>query len=117
MTTNQLTQDLSQLLYIVSGTWGRAWSGFSRKVLWFRLSQEDHSASSDQPSQLRLAVDIMTKELIIVTPDTKVLIAMQLMTDNRIRHIHLIDDKDMMIGMVSIGDVVRVVVSEYREGS
>ncbi|KAL9342808.1 hypothetical protein Peur_063239 [Populus x canadensis] len=60
--------------------------------------------------------DIMTEEnkLITVTHDTKVLKAMQLMTDRRIRHIPVIDDKGM-IGMVSIGDVVRAVVSEYRE--
>lgn len=60
--------------------------------------------------------DIMTEEnkLITVTPDTKVLQAMQLMTDNRIRHIPVIDSKGM-IGMVSIGDVVRAVVSEHRE--
>lgn len=34
--------------------------------------------------------------------------------DNRIRHIPVIDDRGM-IGMVSIGDVVRAVVSEHRE--
>jgi len=34
--------------------------------------------------------------------------------DRRIRHIPVIDDKGM-VGMVSIGDVVRAVVSEYRE--
>ncbi|CAL0308960.1 unnamed protein product [Lupinus luteus] len=60
--------------------------------------------------------DIMTEEnkLITVTPDTKVLRAMQLMTDNRIRHIPVINEKGMM-GMVSIGDVVRAVVSEHRQ--
>ncbi|XP_016510940.2 CBS domain-containing protein CBSX3, mitochondrial-like [Nicotiana tabacum] len=60
--------------------------------------------------------DIMTEEnkLITVTPETKVLKAMQLMTDNRIRHIPVIDQTGM-IGMVSIGDVVRAVVSEHRE--
>jgi CBS domain-containing protein len=60
--------------------------------------------------------DIMTEEnkLITVTPDTKVLRAMQLMTDNRIRHIPVINERGM-IGMVSIGDVVRAVVSEHRE--
>ncbi|CAL0317739.1 unnamed protein product [Lupinus luteus] len=60
--------------------------------------------------------DIMTEEnkLITVSPDTKVLRAMQLMTDNRIRHIPVINDKGM-IGMVSIGDVVRAVVSEHRQ--
>jgi len=60
--------------------------------------------------------DIMTEEnkLITVTPDTKALKAMQLMTDNRIRHIPVIVDKAMM-GMVSIGDVVRAVVGEHRD--
>jgi len=60
--------------------------------------------------------DIMTEEnkLITVSPTTRVLRAMQLMTDNRIRHIPVVDDKGM-IGMVSIGDVVRAVVSEHRE--
>ncbi|KAL0011031.1 hypothetical protein SO802_006139 [Lithocarpus litseifolius] len=60
--------------------------------------------------------DIMTEEvyLITVTPDTKVLWAMQLMTDNRIRHIPVVHGKGM-IGMVSIGDVVHAVVSEHRE--
>ncbi|KAK3039851.1 hypothetical protein RJ639_028244 [Escallonia herrerae] len=60
--------------------------------------------------------DIMTEEnkLITVTPDTKVLKAMQLMTDNRIRHIPVIDNNGML-GMVSIGDVVRAVVSEHRD--
>ncbi|KMZ67103.1 CBS domain-containing protein CBSX3, mitochondrial [Zostera marina] len=61
--------------------------------------------------------DIMTEEnkLITVTPDTKVLRAMQLMTDNRIRHIPVIDDVKGMLGMLSIGDVVRAVVIEHRE--
>ncbi|XVF75022.1 hypothetical protein PTKIN_Ptkin13bG0155700 [Pterospermum kingtungense] len=59
--------------------------------------------------------DIMTEEnkLITVTPETKVLRAMQLMTDNRVRHIPVIDNKGML-GMVSIGDVVRAVVIEHR---
>ncbi|KAL9252201.1 CBS domain-containing protein [Drosera capensis] len=59
--------------------------------------------------------DIMTEEnkLITVMPGTRVLKAMQLMTDNRIRHIPVIKDKEM-IGMVSIGDVVRAVVVEHR---
>nr|CAB3498284.1 unnamed protein product [Digitaria exilis] len=60
--------------------------------------------------------DIMTEEnkLITVKPDTKVLQAMQLMTENRIRHIPVIEGKGML-GMVSIGDVVRAVVNEHRE--
>ncbi|MED6187321.1 CBS domain-containing protein cbsx3, mitochondrial [Stylosanthes scabra] len=67
-------------------------------------------------SKLTKVGDIMTEEnkLITVTPETKVIKAMELMTDNRIRHIPVINDKGMM-GMVSIGDVVCAVVSEYRQ--
>jgi len=60
--------------------------------------------------------DIMTEEnkLITVKPDTRVLQAMQLMTEKRIRHIPVIDGTGM-VGMVSIGDIVRAVVSEHKE--
>jgi signal-transduction protein with cAMP-binding, CBS, and nucleotidyltransferase domain len=60
--------------------------------------------------------DIMTEEnkLITVKPDTKVLQAMQLMTEKRIRHIPVIDGTGM-VGMVSIGDIVRAVVNEHQE--
>lgn len=60
--------------------------------------------------------DIMTEEnkLITVSPNTKVLQAMQLMTDKRIRHIPVVDETGM-VGMVSIGDVVRAVVSEHQQ--
>ncbi|WRX30318.1 CBS domain - like 10, partial [Theobroma cacao] len=59
--------------------------------------------------------EIMTKEnkLITVTSDTSILQAMQLMTDNHIRHVPVIDGK--IVGMVSIVDVVRAVV-EQQEG-
>jgi len=58
----------------------------------------------------------MTEEnkLITVKPGTKVLQAMQLMTENRIRHIPVVEGTGML-GMVSIGDVVRAVVSEHKE--
>lgn len=36
------------------------------------------------------------------------------LADNRIRHIPVVNEGGM-IGMVSIGDVVRAVVSEHRE--
>lgn len=60
--------------------------------------------------------EIMTEEnkLITVTPETKVLKAMELMTANRIRHIPVVENQKMK-GMVSIGDVVRAVLSEHKE--
>ncbi|GJT26979.1 ribonuclease H-like domain-containing protein [Tanacetum coccineum] len=47
-------------------------------------------------------------KLITITADTKVLKAMQIMTDNRIRHIPVIGQRGML-GMDSIGDVVRAI--------
>ncbi|KAF5198393.1 Cbs domain-containing protein cbsx3 protein [Thalictrum thalictroides] len=59
--------------------------------------------------------EIMTDEnkLITVTSDTNILQAMELMTENHIRHIPVIDAK--IVGMISIVDVVRALVDEQKE--
>ncbi|KAB2075997.1 hypothetical protein ES319_A06G010100v1 [Gossypium barbadense] len=58
--------------------------------------------------------EIMTDEnkLITVKSDTSILQAMQLMTDNHIRHVPVIDGR--IVGMVSIVDVVRAVVEQQN---
>ncbi|XVF36088.1 hypothetical protein REPUB_Repub19eG0028200 [Reevesia pubescens] len=58
--------------------------------------------------------EIMTEEnkLITVKSDTSILQAMQLMTDNHIRHVPVIDER--LVGMVSIVDVVRAVVDQQN---
>ncbi|BAT77759.1 CBS domain-containing protein CBSX3, mitochondrial-like [Vigna umbellata] len=55
---------------------------------------------------------IMTDEnnLITVTSDTNILQAMKIMTENRIRHVPVIDGK--IVGMISIVDVVRAVMEQ-----
>lgn len=60
--------------------------------------------------------DIMTEEnkLITLTPQTKLLKAMEMMSDKRIRHIPVVEGNKMK-GMLSIGDVVAAVVEEHRE--
>ncbi|MED6177319.1 hypothetical protein PIB30_097133, partial [Stylosanthes scabra] len=54
--------------------------------------------------------EIMTDEqnMITVTSDVNILQAMRLMTENRIRHVPVIDGK--IVGMISIVDVVRAVM-------
>ncbi|XP_022144196.1 CBS domain-containing protein CBSX3, mitochondrial isoform X2 [Momordica charantia] len=58
--------------------------------------------------------EIMTREdkLVTVTSDTNILKAMQLMTENRIRHVPVIDGK--IVGVISIVDVVRAVVEQQN---
>jgi len=54
---------------------------------------------------------IMTERVIYVQPDQTIEECMALMTEKRIRHLPVLD-KEKLIGMISIGDVVKVVISE-----
>ncbi|GAB4846814.1 hypothetical protein Ancab_025821 [Ancistrocladus abbreviatus] len=69
-------------------------------------------AAAGRPPKYTRVGDVMTDrhELITVTSDTNILQAMQLMTENHIRHVPVVDGK--MIGMISITDVVRAVVEQ-----
>ncbi|KAE8674508.1 CBS domain-containing protein CBSX3 [Hibiscus syriacus] len=55
---------------------------------------------------------VKQEKLITVKSDTSILQAMQLMTDNHIRHVPVIDGR--LVGMVSIVDVVRAVVEQQN---
>jgi CBS domain-containing protein len=50
--------------------------------------------------------EVMSSPVIVVTPETSVEEAMALMTDRRIRHAPVVEG-DRLVGMVSIGDLVR----------
>ena len=54
---------------------------------------------------------IMSSPVVTVTPDQDVRECMQLMTQQRIRHLPVMQD-GRMIGVISIGDLVRVVIEE-----
>ena len=57
---------------------------------------------------------IMSSPVVTVTPDDDVRQCMQLMTDKRIRHLPVVQD-GRMVGMISIGDLVRVVIEEQDQ--
>jgi CBS domain-containing protein len=58
--------------------------------------------------------EIMTREVVTVAPDTRAEQCMALMTERRIRHLPVLD-RGVLVGIVSIGDVVRAVISEQQE--
>jgi CBS domain-containing protein len=60
-----------------------------------------------------LVSEIMTPHVVCVEPDWTVDQCMALMTEKRIRHLPVMD-KDRLIGVISIGDVVRAVVDEQQ---
>jgi CBS domain-containing protein len=54
--------------------------------------------------------DIMTQELLTVHPGDSINECMRLMTDNRVRHLPVMEE-DKIVGLVSIGDLVRRIIS------
>jgi CBS domain-containing protein len=54
-----------------------------------------------------LVRDIMTSPLVYVSPDTTIDECMAVMTERRIRHLPVLDDLHEVVGMISIGDVVK----------
>jgi CBS domain-containing protein len=64
-------------------------------------------AVEGRTSRETIVRDVMTSPVIVVGPETTVEEAMALMTDRRIRHAPVIDG-DRLVGMLSIGDLVRV---------
>ncbi|TAK51493.1 MAG: CBS domain-containing protein, partial [Betaproteobacteria bacterium] len=57
--------------------------------------------------------DIMTAPVMYVRPDQTNEECMALMTDNRLRHLPVMDD-GRLVGLVSIGDLVKDIISEQK---
>lgn len=57
--------------------------------------------------------DIMTGNVITVTPDNRIDECMQLMSDKSIRHLPVVEN-GKLAGLVSIGDVVRYIIEEQK---
>ena len=55
--------------------------------------------------------EIMTRNVIVVTPRTRTRECMQLMTEKAIRHLPVVDD-GRVIGMVSIRDIVSDIIAD-----
>lgn len=58
--------------------------------------------------------EIMTAPVVTVTPDASVHDCMQLVTEQRVRHLPVVE-KGQLVGIVSIGDLVRAVIEEQQE--
>jgi CBS domain-containing protein len=76
---------------------------YARKVILLGRS------SADTPVR-----DIMSTPVITVQPETSVEQCMQLMTERRVRHLPVLDAGGV-IGVVSIGDLVKAVIAEQRQ--
>jgi CBS domain-containing protein len=57
--------------------------------------------------------EVMSKEMITISSDMQIDACMQLMTDKRVRHLPVVDN-GKSIGIISIGDVVRLMIDEQK---
>jgi len=55
--------------------------------------------------------ELMTTDVLYVSPDDTIENCMALMTDKRLRHLPVMEN-DKLAGVVSIGDIVRVIISD-----
>lgn len=75
---------------------------YARKVILKGRSSKDTMVS-----------DIMTTKVFHVSPDTEIDKCMALITDKSIRHLPVMDGGDL-VGIISIGDVVKAVINEQE---
>ena len=81
------------------------------------ISERDYARKvilRGKSSRTTLVEEIMTSQVIFVTPDKAVDECMGIMTRNRIRHLPIIEN-EKVLGVVSIGDLVKWIVSEQEE--
>ena len=57
---------------------------------------------------------IMSAPVVTVDADDPVRRCMELMTERRVRHLPVVDASGAMVGMISIGDVLRAVMEEQQ---
>jgi CBS domain-containing protein len=77
------------------------------------LSERDYTRKVvllGRSSKTTLVRDILSEGLVAVSPTTSVADCMQLMTLRRIRHVPVIDS-ERVVGLVSMGDLVRWMIS------
>ncbi|HZY45884.1 MAG TPA: CBS domain-containing protein [Anaerolineae bacterium] len=80
------------------------------------LTERDivHAADRSGEAMLKHAVkDVMTKNVVIATPHDELQSVLKTMSDRRFRHMPVMDE-GQLAGIISIGDVVKAQLDEYR---
>ncbi|HEX9371826.1 MAG TPA: CBS domain-containing protein [Roseiflexaceae bacterium] len=78
------------------------------------ISERDYARSialKDRSSRTTPVGEIMTRRVLYVRPDQDIEECMALMTERRLRHLPVLDG-GRLIGVISIGDVVKHIITE-----
>ena len=77
------------------------------------ISERDFARSIAKTGKYLLDAPVenyMTRDVFTVSPDQSTDVCMQMMTSKRIRHLPVLE-KDALVGLISIGDVVKGVIA------
>ena len=80
------------------------------------MSERDYARQiilKDKSSRETQVRDIMTTNVVTTAPDHEIADCMAMMTNKRIRHLPVLDD-GKLVGMLSIGDLIRSIISEQQ---
>ena len=80
------------------------------------VSERDYSrkvALQGRNSKETLVADIMTREVITVTPQTRTRDCMTLMSQKKIRHLPVVDGQKVL-GMISIRDIMDDIIADHE---
>lgn len=78
------------------------------------LSERDYArkvALKGKTSMKTPVSDIMTEKVVVVEPERTIEQAMAIMTERRLRHLPVVEN-NKVIGMVSIGDLVKEIIAD-----
>jgi CBS domain-containing protein len=81
------------------------------------MSERDYARRGEvagRSAQETLVRELMTPQVVMVTPDHTVEQCMAVMTAEHVRHLPVLD-QDRVVGVVSIRDLVKEAVSHYEE--
>lgn len=81
------------------------------------ISERDYARKvilKDRSSKQTQVREIMTSQVITVTPTDTVEECMRIVTENRIRHLPVVD-RERVIGVISIGDLVNWTITAHEE--
>ena len=65
-------------------------------------------------SAATLVRDVMTRDVLYVRPGQSSEECMAIMTSNRLRHLPVVDDAGQLQGLISIGDLVKDIISAQK---
>ena len=80
------------------------------------LSERDYARKvilEDRSSKNTLVREIMTSDVVTVSPESEISECMSIMTENDFRHLPVVQG-DEVVSMISIGDLVKVVIKEQQ---